>query len=164
MTVPFGGDREFTAASGHSLCVVATRFLIIGGGPAGNTAASFAARLGAKVTVVERELIGGAAHLLDCIPSKTMIATGGAMSFLRRSTGMGLEQASATVDTEALTMRIEGIKRHLHTGTSGLLESQGVRLISGTAHFVSSHAIEVDTVDGTERLAAAHPGLVSARR
>ena len=98
---------------------MATRFLIIGGGPAGNTAASFAARLGASVTVVEREVIGGAAHLLDCIPSKTMIATGGAMSFLRRSTGMGLEQASATVDTEALTTRIEGIKTHLQTGTSG---------------------------------------------
>ena len=63
---------------------MATRFLIIGGGPAGNTAASFAARLGTTVTVVEREVIGGAAHLLDCIPSKTMIATGGAMSFLRR--------------------------------------------------------------------------------
>ena len=69
--------------------------------------------------MVEREVIGGAAHLLDCIPSKTMIATGGAMSFLRRSTGMGLEQASATVDTEALTTRIEGIKTHLQTGTSG---------------------------------------------
>ena len=75
-----------------------------------------------SVTVVEREVIGGAAHLLDCIPSKTMIATGGAMSFLRRSTGMGLEQASATVDTEALTTRIEGIKTHLQTGTSGLLQ------------------------------------------
>ena len=119
---------------------MATRFLIIGGGPAGNTAASFAARLGAQVTVVEREVIGGAAHLLDCIPSKTMIATGGAMSFLRRSTGMGLEQASATVDTEALTKRIEGIKTHLQTGTSGMLKSQGVRMINGSAHFVSPHA------------------------
>ena len=154
---------------------MATRFLIIGGGPAGNTAASFAARLGAKVTVVEREVIGGAAHLLDCIPSKTMIATGGAMSFLRRSTGMGLEQASATVDTEALTMRIEGIKTHLHTGTSGLLQSQGVRMIAGTARFVSPHAAEVDTVrrcragrlrhcPDRHRFAAAHPGLVPARR
>ena len=47
-------------------------------------------------------------------------------------------------------MRIEGIKRHLQTGTSGLLQSQGVRLISGTASFVSPHAAEVDTVDGTE--------------
>ena len=129
---------------------MATRFLIIGGGPAGNTAASFAARLGASVTVVEREVIGGAAHLLDCIPSKTMIATGGAMSFLRRSTGMGLEQASATVDTEALTTRIEGIKTHLQTGTSGLLRSQGVRLISGSARFVAPHSVEVETVDGVE--------------
>ena len=128
---------------------MATRLLIIGGGPAGNTAASFAARHGAQVTVVERDLIGGAAHLLDCIPSKTMIATGGAMSFLRRSAGMGLEQASATVDTEALTARIEGIKDHLHTGTTGLLQSQGVRLIAGTARFVTPHAVEVDTIEGT---------------
>jgi NAD(P)H dehydrogenase (quinone) len=131
---------------------VATRFLIIGGGPAGNTAASFAARLGAEVTIVEREVVGGAAHLLDCIPSKTMIATGGAMSFLRRSTGMGLEQASATVDTEALTARIEGIKTHLHSGVSDLLRSQGVRMIAGSACFVGPHTVEIDSVDSSERV------------
>ena len=55
-----------------------TRFLILGGGPAGNTAATYAARLGADVIMVERDVVGGAAHLWDCIPSKTMIATGGA--------------------------------------------------------------------------------------
>ena len=129
---------------------MATRFLIIGGGPAGNTAATYAARLGAKVTMVERDIIGGAAHLLDCIPSKTMIATGGAMSFLRRSAGMGLEQASAQVDTEALTNRIEGIKTHLQTGTTELLQSQGVRLVAGSARFVSPNSAEIDTVSGTE--------------
>jgi pyruvate/2-oxoglutarate dehydrogenase complex dihydrolipoamide dehydrogenase (E3) component len=129
---------------------VATRFLIIGGGPAGNTAATYAARLGAQVTVVERDIVGGAAHLLDCIPSKTMIATGGAMSFLRRSAGMGLEQASAQVDTEALTNRIEGIKTHLQTGTTQLLQSQGVRLVSGSARFLSPNTAEIETVTGTE--------------
>ena len=108
---------------------MATRFVIIGGGPAGNTAATFAARLGAKVTMVERDVVGGAAHLLDCIPSKTMIATGGAMSFLRRSTGMGLEQTIPEVDTEALTSRIEGIKSHLQHGIVQLLQSQGVRMV-----------------------------------
>ena len=65
-------------------------FVIIGGGPAGTTAATYGARLGARVTVVERDILGGAANLWDCIPSKTMIATGGAMSFPRRATGMGL--------------------------------------------------------------------------
>ena len=76
--------------------------MIIGGGPAGNTAATYAARLGAEVTVIERDVVGGAAHLWDCIPSKTMIATGGAMSFSRRIHGMGLEQQDAEVDIEAL--------------------------------------------------------------
>ena len=58
------------------------RFVIIGGGPAGNQAATHAARLGAEVVLVERDVVGGAAHLRDCIPSKAMIASGGAMSFV----------------------------------------------------------------------------------
>ena len=60
-----------------------TRMVIIGGGPAGHSCASTAARLGADVVVIERDTIGGAAHLWDCIPSKAMIATGNARQFLR---------------------------------------------------------------------------------
>jgi pyruvate/2-oxoglutarate dehydrogenase complex dihydrolipoamide dehydrogenase (E3) component len=128
------------------------RFVIIGGGPAGNTAATYAARLGADVTVVERDVIGGAAHLWDCIPSKTMIATGGAMSFSRRIEGMGLEQANPEVDVEGLTARIESIKAHLQQSTTTLLVSQGVALVRGVARFVSPHAVEVQTLEGTQRL------------
>ena len=102
--------------------------------------------------MVERDLVGGAAHLLDCIPSKTMIATGGAMSFLRRSAGMGLEQTTPEVDTQALTARIEGIKSHLQAGTTQLLRSQGVRMIAGSARFVSPNEAEVETVDGLETI------------
>jgi pyruvate/2-oxoglutarate dehydrogenase complex dihydrolipoamide dehydrogenase (E3) component len=51
--------------------------VILGAGPAGNTCASVAATLGADVTLVERDIVGGAAHLWDCIPSKALIATGG---------------------------------------------------------------------------------------
>jgi dihydrolipoamide dehydrogenase len=129
------------------------RFVIVGGGPAGNTAATSAARLGATVTMIERDVVGGAAHLWDCIPSKTMIATGGAMSFLRRSTGMGLEQASPEVDTGALTARIEDIKSHLQHGTSELLSSQGVRMVRGTARFTGPNTVLVDGVDGSEEIA-----------
>ena len=71
---------------------MALRLVIIGGGPAGNSAATHAARLGAQVTLIEKDVIGGAAHLWDCIPSKAMIATGGAMSFLRRVEGFGLAE------------------------------------------------------------------------
>jgi dihydrolipoamide dehydrogenase len=129
---------------------VTVRFVIVGGGPAGNQAATYAARLGAKVTVVERDVIGGAAHLWDCIPSKTMISTGGAMSFARRIGGMGLEQAEPEVDIESLKSRIEGIKTHLHGNIVGLLESQRVRIVNGAARFTSPHSIRVDGIDGIE--------------
>jgi len=125
---------------------VSTRFVIIGGGPAGNTAATHAARLGAEVTIIERDVIGGAAHLWDCIPSKTMIATGGAMAFMRRLNGMGLEERVAEVDVDALTERIESIKMRLQRNTTTLLTSQGVSLVHGTARFLSPHDIEITTV------------------
>jgi dihydrolipoamide dehydrogenase len=129
---------------------VSVRFVIIGGGPAGNQAATYAARLGAKVTVIERDVIGGAAHLWDCIPSKTMISTGGAMSFSRRIGGMGLEQAEPEVDIEGLKTRIEGIKTHLQHNIVGLLESQGVRILQGSATFTGPNSVRVDGVDGVE--------------
>ena len=133
---------------------MSTRFVIIGGGPAGNTAATHAARFGAEVTLIERDIIGGAAHLWDCIPSKTMIATGGALAFSRRIEGMGLEQQEAEVDIDGLTARVADIQGRLQRNTTQLLESQGVRLLHGTARLVGPNSIEVSTADGVEVLPA----------
>jgi dihydrolipoamide dehydrogenase len=131
---------------------VTVRFVIVGGGPAGHQAATYAARLGAKVTVIERDVIGGAAHLWDCIPSKAMISTGGAISFTRRMSGMGLEQAEPEIDIEALKTRIEGIKSHLQGNVTSLLQSQGVRIIMGAGRFTSAHTVRVDSADGSEEI------------
>ena len=144
--------RTGFVGSGTSLAAVSLRFLIIGGGPAGNQAATYAARLGAEVILVERDIIGGAAHLLDCIPSKTMIATGGALSFTRRLQGMGLEQHDAELDIEALTARVARIQTTMKNDTTELLSSQSVRLIGGTARFVGQQQVEVTTADGTEMI------------
>ena len=54
-----------------------TRIVIIGGGPAGYEAALVAAQLGAQVTVIEKDGLGGASVLTDCVPSKTLIAAAG---------------------------------------------------------------------------------------
>ena len=126
------------------------RFVIVGGGPAGNQAASHAARHGAKVTLIERDVIGGAAHLWDCIPSKAMIATGGAMAFVERSEGMGLAALDADLDTDALKLRITDIEEHLRTSTEDLLSDQGVRVIRGTGRLTGPHSVQV----GTEELEA----------
>jgi dihydrolipoamide dehydrogenase len=132
---------------------VTTRLVIIGGGPAGNTCATVAATLGAEVTLVERDIIGGAAHLWDCIPSKALIATGGELSELRRARLMGI-QASGELDIDALRERVRSIEDRLHTSIRELLVSQGVRLLTGTARFKGSHEIVVDTGSGLEELEA----------
>jgi NAD(P)H dehydrogenase (quinone) len=128
---------------------VAVRFVIIGGGPAGNSAATHAARLGADVTLVERDVIGGAAHLWDCIPSKAMIATGGAISFARRSELFGLQdETPPELDAPALKARLKDIESHLHKGIVELLESQGVRMVNGVGRLKGSHEVVVETQDG----------------
>ena len=134
---------------------MAVRFVIVGGGPAGNSAATHAARLGAEVTLVERDIIGGAAHLWDCIPSKAMIATGGAMSFARRSELFGLQdETPPALDTAALKARLTDIEQHLHRSIVDLLDSQGVRMMLGSGRLKGPHEIVVETDDGIEELEA----------
>ncbi len=126
-----------------------TRFAVIGGGPAGVAAATYAARLGAEVTIIERDVIGGAAHLWDCIPSKAMIATGGALSFLGRSAGMGLEQVTPTIDTPNLSERLRHIMDDLEAKNNELLKSQNVKIVAGTGKLLDAETIEATHNDGT---------------
>ena len=126
-----------------------TRFVIIGGGPAGNTAATVAARLGAEVTLIERDIVGGAAHLWDCIPSKAMIATGGALSEFERARGMGLA-GEGRLDLDALRERITFIEGKLQKSVTDLLTSQGVRIIAGTGRLKGPNEVIAETATGPE--------------
>ena len=131
-----------------------TRFVIIGGGPGGNTAASYAARHGAEVVIIEKDVVGGAAHLWDCIPSKAMIATGGAMSFLARAQGMGLGDVSPRIDVDNLAARLASIEARIHRSTMSALENQNVRLINGTGTLKGPHQVVAETADGLEEIEA----------
>jgi dihydrolipoamide dehydrogenase len=130
------------------------RFVIVGGGPAGNTAATTAARLGADVTLVERDIVGGAAHLLDCIPSKAMIATAGAMGDVEASAGMGLSVPAPRLDLEGLRNRIKLIETRLEHNIVELLRSQGVEMIQGTARLKGPHELVVDVPEGVREVEA----------
>ena len=131
-----------------------TRFVIIGGGPGGNTAASYAARHGAEVVLIEKEIIGGAAHLWDCIPSKSMIATGGAMSFLARAGRMGLGDVNPRIDVDNLASRLAGVENRIGRSTSSMLEGQRVRVIKGTGSLKGPHQVVAETLDGHEEIEA----------
>ena len=130
------------------------RVVVIGGGPAGHDAATYAARFGADVTLIERDIVGGSAHLRDCVPSKSMIATGAALSFAQRLDGMGLANVETEVDADHLRARIQGIEKRLEQSVTQLLTSQGVVIHRGTGRLLGHHEVCADTADGPVELTA----------
>lgn len=126
-------------------------FLIIGGGPAGTAAATTAAARGLRVTLVEKSIVGGAAHLWDCIPSKTMTATAVRIDSIRNAARLGLVAEPGTVDPAQLAKRITTISEDITASWNQLLTSQGIDIIRGTGRFTGPKTAQVETVEGEIR-------------
>ena len=124
------------------------RFLIIGGGPGGTAAATAAATLGANVTLVEESIVGGAAHLWDCIPSKTMVATSLRMQAIRNAHALGITESGSSVDLTRLAARIESISSNLAQRSIELLASQGIDIIRGRGRFTGPNTAIATVGDG----------------
>jgi dihydrolipoamide dehydrogenase len=121
------------------------QLLIIGGGPAGHTAATTAATLGASVTLVEDQVVGGAAHLWDCIPSKAMVASSMRLSAIRSADRLGIsDPGEVALDMERLGGHLDGITGTLALGITDMLRSQGVEMISGRGRLLGPHLLRVD--------------------
>jgi pyruvate/2-oxoglutarate dehydrogenase complex dihydrolipoamide dehydrogenase (E3) component len=121
------------------------RIVIIGGGPGGYEAALVAAQLGAAVTIIERDGLGGACVLTDCVPSKTLIATSGLMTALEGSAALGLQAGAtrATVDAPRLYARVRALARAQSADVSARLCAEGVEVISGTARLAGPRTVSI---------------------
>ncbi|CAG4920882.1 unnamed protein product, partial [Acidithrix sp. C25] len=128
------------------------KFVIIGGGPAGVEAATHAARMGAEVVLIERDIVGGAANLWDCIPSKAMISTGAVLALTKRAEKMGLMPITAQIDLDSLKSRVSSITGRLAASKMALLKSQGVTIINGVGRMVSPTRIQVEAEDGIREI------------
>jgi dihydrolipoamide dehydrogenase len=123
------------------------RIAIIGGGPGGYEAALVAAQLGAEVTVVERDGLGGACVLTDCVPSKTLIATSGMMAALDGSAALGIrlnsEGNGAMLDAPRLYARVRSLARAQSADVASRLSAEGVKVIAGTGRLVGPRTVAV---------------------
>lgn len=126
-----------------------TRVAIIGGGPGGYEAALVAAQLGADVTVVDRDGIGGSAVLTDCVPSKTLIATAEVATEAAVSDELGINLGeSVSVDLRVVNNRVWALAAaQSHDIEAGLVKA-GVRLVRGTGRLAPGDRVVVDLADG----------------
>jgi dihydrolipoamide dehydrogenase len=98
-----------------------TRIVILGGGPGGYEAALVAASLGATVTVIDSDGIGGACVLTDCVPSKTLIATSETMTNLALAPGLGIRPHGLGAGTEPVLPAVAwGMRSGLAAGVPAL--------------------------------------------
>ena len=117
-----------------------TKVVILGGGPGGYEAALVAAHLGATVTLVDRDGLGGAAVLTDCVPSKALIATADYMSEFEAASDLGVhledEEGDEVTDAVAALGEINARVLALAEAQSRDIESRvrevGVEIIRGT--------------------------------
>lgn len=139
-----------------------THVVIIGGGPGGYEAALVAARLGAQVTVVERDGLGGSTVLTDCVPSKTLIATSDLLTEVESSAELGVEvPRDVRADLAAVNDRVMSLALAQSADIAGRLEREGIEFVKGSARLVSAGSVEVDgrTIQADAVLVAtgAHP-------
>jgi dihydrolipoamide dehydrogenase len=154
------------------------RIAIIGGGPGGYEAALVAAQLGAEVTLVERDGLGGACVLTDCVPSKTLIETASTMTVLNSSADLGIrfggedrehpdgvspghpdgvtrghldgDRAERPVaDAARLYSRVKALARAQSADVAARVAAEGIEVIDGTGRLSGPRTVRVGGRDIT---------------
>jgi dihydrolipoamide dehydrogenase len=126
------------------------RIIVLGGGPAGYGAAFEAARLGADVTLVERDRLGGTCLNWGCIPTKTILRSAHIVADSRRASDYGLIAQPAKVDLPALRRRKEAVVDELVGQVEGSAKRLKVRVVRGEGRLASPRSVEVSTAEGGE--------------
>jgi len=155
---------------------------VLGGGPGGYEAALVATELGAEVTIIDRDGLGGACVLTDCVPSKTLIATSDLLTGLGSvgSLGVRVHTSEGTptvaswdddqplcppdvVDVDAATVfgRVKALALSQSMDIARRLAREGVRVVPGAGRLVSPREIVVTGPDGGDERVQADVVLIS---
>jgi pyruvate/2-oxoglutarate dehydrogenase complex dihydrolipoamide dehydrogenase (E3) component len=129
--------------------------VVIGGGSAGLVAAGGAAVLGAKVLLVEKNLLGGDCLYTGCVPSKTLIRSARFAAELKRANDYGFENPAWQFKNNSfasITDRVQNVIGIIeHHDSPETFEKMGVEVCFGTPRFLNPHEIEIDLKNSGEK-------------
>jgi NAD(P)H dehydrogenase (quinone) len=148
---------------------MANSVVIIGGGPGGYESALVAAQLGAEVTVVDTDGLGGSAVLTDCVPSKTLIATAELMTEVSGAAELGVrfqdhEGDAATtirVDLERVNARVKQLATDQSADIGRRLDKEAVTVVRGRGRLDGPNRVVATLENGTEQVLEADAVLVA---
>ncbi|MCU0767336.1 MAG: FAD-dependent oxidoreductase [Gammaproteobacteria bacterium] len=127
--------------------------VVIGAGSAGLVSAYIAAAVKARVTLVERERMGGDCLNTGCVPSKALIRTTRFLADVRRARALGVRAASADGDFAEVMERVQrAVQAVAPHDSAARYAGLGVEVLAGDARLVSPWAVEVRGPEGTRTL------------
>ena len=117
---------------------------IIGAGPGGYVAAIKAARLGAKVALIEKELLGGTCLNKGCIPTKVFAHSAEILSEIRSAQKFGINTGGLSFDLKTLIAQKNEIVKKLRTGIDYLIKTRKIDLVAGQAQILNKNSVKVN--------------------
>src|SRR5207245_970276 len=128
-----------------------TEIIVVGAGPGGYAAAFYAADLGKKVILVERDKrLGGVCLNRGCIPSKALLHAAHTITAARESEHRGITFLAPSIDVTKLRTWKESILAKLAGGIAQLAKMRGVQVIFGRGYFEDSKTLRVETEQGQQ--------------
>jgi dihydrolipoamide dehydrogenase len=136
---------------------IKTEIVVVGAGPGGYAAAFYAADLGQKVILVERDKrLGGVCLNRGCIPSKALLHAAHTIAAARESEHRGITFAAPSIDVAKLRSWKESILAKLSGGIVQLAKLRGVEVLNGRGYFEDSRTLRVETEQGQRFIAYDH--------
>src|SRR5882724_1834207 len=130
---------------------IKTEIVVVGAGPGGYAAAFYAADLGRKVTLIERDKrLGGVCLNRGCIPSKALLHAAHTITAARESEQHGITFGNPTIDVTKLRSWKESIITKLAGGVAQLAKMRGVQVLYGRGYFEGSNTLRVETEQGQQ--------------
>lgn len=124
---------------------------VIGGGPAGYTAALEAIKLKKTVVLIEEEALGGTCLNRGCIPTKTLLKTADLMEKIKGADAFALKTSGeVTFDLDALRERKTNVVNKLKEGLSQMLISSGIKIVKGRGTLKGKGVIQIQGESNSE--------------
>lgn len=141
---------------------IKNQLVIIGGGPAGYTAAFRAADLGQKVILIDRnENLGGVCLNKGCIPSKTLLHIANILDETKKSKSYGVSFDDPEIDLEKIRSWKDSIIKRLALGIKSLAKKRNVEIINGSGKFINQNQIEVLEKNGEKTLISFEKAIIA---
>jgi dihydrolipoamide dehydrogenase len=120
--------------------------IVIGAGPGGYEAAAYAAKIGKKVALIEKNQLGGTCLNVGCIPAKTFLRSSKLFRECLQASSYGVRVSDPAFDMPTVVARKCQIVKTLNKGVQGLLKRSGVEVVHGHARLVARNIVQVENV------------------